>query len=362
VRTPRNIALLPLILCICSLTEVRTQENDTLRTIDIFPILMYDTDVGFGYGGKVFFLNQLGHRESFDVTAFNSTKGERWYRFVFSIPDFELRQGTLYPLALDVTADYDRFLHNNFFGIGNESRREDGETYTKEPLELSVGVSRGFNERIVGQITVRSRTVHNLNFDRETSRFALTLPPVNHGRSSIMTLSGSVRYDSRDSNVNPTSGHVLQLALEAGPYAVKGDYTLWSISTTLQSYHPLFPNTVIAFRWQGQVIDGSNIPIHAYPSLGGNRTLRGYPQDRFLDRTLMLLNAELRFPIISRLGAVVGFDAGNVWSAVHIMSFHRWASNGVIGLRYYLDTFVVRADLGWSKEGTGFYLNFGQVF
>jgi hypothetical protein len=76
----------------------------------------------------------------------------------------------------------------------------------------------------------------------------------------------------------------------------------------------------------------------------------------------MMLNAELRLHIIGRLGAVVGFDAGSVWSAVHMMSFRRWAANGVLGLRYYLDTFVVRADLGWSKEGAGFYLNFGQVF
>jgi hypothetical protein len=27
-----------------------------------------------------------------------------------------------------------------------------------------------------------------------------------------------------------------------------------------------------------------------------------------------------------------------------------------------MDTFVVRADIGFGKETTGFYLNFGQLF
>lgn len=32
------------------------------------------------------------------------------------------------------------------------------------------------------------------------------------------------------------------------------------------------------------------------------------------------------------------------------------------GLRYYLQNFVVRFDMGFSGEGTGIYFNFGHIF
>jgi hypothetical protein len=34
----------------------------------------------------------------------------------------------------------------------------------------------------------------------------------------------------------------------------------------------------------------------------------------------------------------------------------------VAGLRFYMNTFVVRCDVGFGKETTGLYFNFGQVF
>ena len=51
--------------------------------IEPLPILSYDSNTGFGFGAKAFFLNLLKLRESFDLIIFLSTKGERWLRFVF---------------------------------------------------------------------------------------------------------------------------------------------------------------------------------------------------------------------------------------------------------------------------------------
>jgi hypothetical protein len=67
---------------------------------------MQDADVGFGYGGKGFFLNHLGLNESFDILLLNNTKGERYYRLAVSLPDFERRQGKVYPLTVDLIIEY----------------------------------------------------------------------------------------------------------------------------------------------------------------------------------------------------------------------------------------------------------------
>jgi endonuclease/exonuclease/phosphatase family metal-dependent hydrolase len=326
------------------------------------PILMYDTDTGFGYGVKGFFLNYLGAYESFDLLAFNSTGGEGWYRAVISVPDFELRQGKIYPLSFDFSLDYDRMPTTKFFGVGQCSSSNDKELYVKEPLEILGVLTRGFSREFVAQVGLKYRSVNNYGFG-ESGLFSRSLPLINVGRSSALTLSCGLRYDSRDSYVNPSRGHVVEITAETGGSWLIGDYTLRSLSYTLQAYNVLFyPKTVFAMRLWGQSSGGINLPIHVLPSAGGNRTLRGYPQDRFLDNSAMGVNAEVRFPIYWRFGGIVGADAARVFPSASKLTFDNWACNPVVGVRLYMDTFVVRADVGVSKESTGFYLNFGHLF
>jgi endonuclease/exonuclease/phosphatase family metal-dependent hydrolase len=326
------------------------------------PILSYDTDTGLGYGVKGFLLNYLGSRESFDVIAFNSTKGERWYRMVFSVPDFELRQGKVYSLSFDLTIDYDKYLKNNFYGIGNESRDADRETYSKEPVEILGVLSRGITREFVAQIGLKYRAVRNFGYG-QSSLFARSLSAVNKGTSSALTVVGSVRFDSRDSFVNPSRGQVAEVSIETGGSWLLGDYSLTSTSIALQTYHVLFyPKTVLAVKLWGQSVGGNNLPTHVLPTAGGNRTLRGSPQDRFLDNAAIGVNAEVRFPIYWRLGGLLGMDAARVFNSPAKVSLADWAYNPVVGLRFYMDTFVVRVDVGFGRETTGFYLNFGQLF
>jgi outer membrane protein assembly factor BamA len=332
------------------------------QKFETLPILSYDTDVGLGYGAKAFSFNFLNLTESFDLVAFNSTKGERWYRLVFSMPDFEVRQGRVYPLSFDLTIDYDRYLKNSFYGVGGDSRNSDRETYTKEPLELLALLSRGFNERLVGQIGLKYRTVRNFNYG-PNSLFASSLPAINHVRSSAATVYASARYDSRDSFINTSRGNVAQVELETGGSWLGGDYAVRSATMALQTYHALFcPKSVLAVRLWSQVVGGSDLPVHALATVDGTRMLRGYPQDRFLEKAAAVLNAEVRFPIHWRFGGMVGVDAGRVFASPSVVSLRRWAVNSLVGLRFCMDLFVVCADLGFGKETTGFYLNFGQLF
>jgi endonuclease/exonuclease/phosphatase family metal-dependent hydrolase len=340
-----------------------TDLND--KTLEPLPIFSYDTDVGFGYGAKAFFLNHLELNESFDLVLFNSTKGERWYRFVFSIPDFELRQGKVYPFSLDFLADYDKWIKNSYFGIGNDSKFEDREYYTREPLELSLTASRGFTQTFIGQFGTRFKTTNNFNFEASSDSSSLiNLPPeVNPSNAKYFSLFLNLRYDTRNSFINPTRGAVIQAEGEYAP-----DYSFTNVSfmrwgLTLQSYSRLFyPTTILALRLNFQNINGDQIPIQNLLSLGGNQTLRGYPQDRFLDKVAAVANAELRFPIFWRFGGVAGIDLGRVWNELSDVGFTDWHKNSNFGLRFYFETFIVRLDVGMSSETTGFYLNFGHVF
>lgn len=336
--------------------QIRESESE------FFPIVSYDTDAGFGYGAKAFLLNHAGENESFDLVLFNSTKGERWYRFVFSMPDFELRQGTVYPLAFDLTVDYDKWMSNSFFGVGNRSAFSSREIYTREPLEITAGVSRGFTEHSVLQIGMRYKAVKNSNLP-DSSNIIDPSNPLNTSRATTHSLFAEYRFDSRDSYVNPTRGVLLQGELEFAPNGGLGNVPLKRIGSTVQYYSTLFyPKTVFAFRAKWQTLGSGNVPVQMLIAVGGNQTLRGSPQDRFLDKTSAVINSEIRFPIVWRFGGVFGFDAGKVWSSPNKMDLGRWASNPVAGLRLAMDTFIVRMDLGFGHETTGFYLNFGHLF
>ncbi|MBI4417877.1 MAG: BamA/TamA family outer membrane protein [Ignavibacteriales bacterium] len=343
-----------------SIMRIDRAASGPARSLEVLPILSYDTDVGFGYGAKGFLLSPFGYSESVDITVFNSTKGERWYRFVFSVPDFEVRQGTTYPVSLDVVADYDRYLKNNFYGLGSGTRAENHETYTKEPLEIQLVAGRGWSRKLVTQVGLKFKTVNNVGYV-SSGLFAGTLDSINHGRSSGWSLTASVRYDSRDSYINPSRGYVAQLDAERG---FAGDYRATSASLALQTYEALFyPKTILAVRVMGQIVDGTGLPVHTYASLGGNRTLRGFPQDRFLGKALVLGNLEARFPIVWRFQGLVYYDAGQVHENAHKLIRGRgWRTDIGTGLRFLMDTFVVRLDVGWSDEGSGLYFNFGHVF
>ena len=342
--------------------ELSTVTPVNESTFEPLPIVSYDTDAGFGYGAKAFLLNQLGFNESFDCVFFNSTEGERWYRLVFSLPDFELRQGKIFPIAFDLLVDYDKWIKNSFFGIGNGSRFTDREYYTREPLEISLAASRGFSPLFVGQGGIRFKTVRNFNF-ADTSALAQLEPPASASTATYQSLFISARYDSRNSYVNPTLGSAVQCDVERAFHTSPGNFQFTRLSLSLQNYSTVFyPTTVLALRWVAQGIIGDNLPVQVMSSVGGNNTLRGSPQDRFLDKISAVANVELRFPLYWRFGGVVGIDAGKVWNSVGNVDLVHWATNPSAGLRLHMETFVVRLDVGFGKETTGLYFNFGQIF
>ena len=115
------------------------------KSFSPMPILMYDGDIGVGYGGKVKFVDFLGKKESFDLILFNSTKGERWYVFTFSIPDLEIRQNKKYGLSFDAKLEYDKYLKYNYYGLGPDSSKDDKTVFTHETKSIQLTLGHGFS-------------------------------------------------------------------------------------------------------------------------------------------------------------------------------------------------------------------------
>ena len=331
---------------------------------DAFPILMYDTDIGVGYGGRGRIVNLLKIRESFDLMLFNSSKGERTYLFKFSLPDFEIRQGTSYSLSFDLWAEFSKYLKQYYYGTGPDSREEDLTYFTDEKQELQLTLGRGFSPRFVMEFQYVIRNVHYFNVEQDKP-FTEGLQTVGKVFSPFVSL--LLRYDTTDSRIQPQQGVRIVLRGDAADDWI-GNINAAYIRASLdvRAYRHMFHSrSVLAVRALLQIISGSQVPLFEMLVLGGGSefsALRGFQFNRYRDLGKSLFNAEYRFPVWRRLGGNLFIDAGSVWPEWSRIRLRAFAVSAGGGLRYNLDEFVVRFDMGFSREGWGIYFNFDHIF
>ena len=353
------------------------QTDSTERAgIEPLPILSYDTDTGFGYGLKVFFYNRLNTEESFDIILFNSTKGEQWYKFVFSTPDFESRQGTEFPIALDVSFEYDKWKTYNlyYYGFENEETNpayqnvEFTDQCNYELIETKIFLNHAFRKDLTGWFGLKFSSLATYNYRRDTD---LTSPDEVENKfqedPSVKYLSANLncKWDTRNSYINPSTGLVLEVELEYAPDIIEDNNSFFRQAFIVRYFTEIFfKNLILASRAMEQVLisESGSSQFLAIP-VGGSNTLRGVPVDKFRFYSEFLFNNELRFPIWWRFGGIAGLDIGYGSNKdLYPEDTIDWIVNPVVGLRFFMDNFIVRADVGFYNGDIGFYLNFGHIY
>jgi outer membrane translocation and assembly module TamA len=348
--------------------EEKTQDSTGIapgsyKSWSALPIVMYDNDIGVGYGAKAKFVDFLKKKESFDLILFNSSKGERWYVFTFSIPDIEIRQHKTYPLSFDLKAEYDKYLKYLYYGQGIDSKESDKTEFTHEMKQLNLMFGRGFTPEFSVSAGYTFRTLDYSNVQNGTYSGELRALKKKFAPFVSVVLS----HDTSNSQIHPTRGHrlLLQDDLAAGFLGSK-DASFNRITIDYRKYTLVFgEKDVFAFRTLVQYINGSSIPLFDLSSLGGGNTLnvmRGYALNRFLDKGKFLANVEYRFPIWWVFGGNVFIDAGNVWPRLKDVNLGKTVFDCGLGLRLYMKDFCVRVDIGFSEEGSRLYFNFGHIF
>jgi outer membrane protein assembly factor BamA len=338
------------------------------------PIIMYDGDIGVGYGGKLKLVDFLGKKESFDLILFNSSKGERWYVFTFSLPDIEIRQGHTYPISVDVKAEYDKYLSYTYYGVGPDSLKDDMTTFTHTTKTLTLTLGHGFSPHFAVEASYALRGLTYMSA-KEGPLGADLEPFVAAGNQFAPFASIALRYDTSDSQIHPTRGFrlIVQDDLSKG-FLGSQDADFNRLTIDFRKYMTVFGDAdVFAFRTLVQYVDGDKIPFFDLSLLGGGNTLsamRGYALNRFMDKGKFLANVEYRFPLLwhanlplgIKLGMNVFADFGTVWPSLSEVDLGKIVADAGLGLRIYLPDFVVRVDVGFSKEGMGLYFNFGHIF
>jgi hypothetical protein len=201
------------------------------------------------------------------------------------------------------------------------------------------------------------------------------------GRDDYFRL--GISYDTRDFEPDPNSGVFLDAGLDAGTVALGSQYDYLRFLATARGYwSPIadLADLVVAGRALIQMqtngtpfFSMNTLPFTDDPraGLGGNRTMRGYAQDRFVGSVMTLVNGEVRWTFVrgtlwkQKLAVILApfVDIGRPYDSLGQLTWRDWrpAYGAAVRIPWNLAT-IISLDYGVSDEGTGFYVNFNHMF
>jgi len=188
-----------------------------------------------------------------------------------------------------------------------------------------------------------------------------------YGEESAIEGGISFSYDSRNRRYKPFKGGLFRLSGILSEQLNGDEFGFLRYTFEFQRYFQLFKrDRIIAIR---AILDETHtpgdkvIPFYDMSVLGNSKTLRGYREGRFRDFGSALINIEYRYPIWDSWDGVFFLDQGEVFTNLGDLSVGGFHTGYGFGIRVRtMEGFLARAQVGRSKEGTRFILQFSQIF
>jgi hypothetical protein len=193
----------------------------------------------------------------------------------------------------------------------------------------------------------------------------------------------AISYDTRDFEPDPNRGVFADLEVDTGTVALGGEYTYMKLLAAARGFWSPIPDRadlVLAGRvlaqWQSRGTPFFTMGIMPFTEdprfgMGGHRTMRGFRQDRFIGYLETLANAELRWTFArtvvkrQKLAFIAApfFDYGRAFDRAGDFTPRGWLPSYGAALRVSWNLSTLGTfEYGVSREGTGFYANFGHMF
>ena len=346
------------------------------------PALGYNSDFGLMGGGIMSRYHYKDGIKPFNsyliVNAVASTRGLFSGSILFDKPGIMTGNERL------TTEFYiSRFLNDQFYGVGtymdlNPSIADDQEFYYYESFSFGIEsiLRHSMNNARSGKtsdVYLLAQVDYHNPVNIEANSFISQMSPLGLEYSGTVSIGTGYIFDSRDSEFDPRRG----IYGKAGVRLIK-DYTRTTdifplVESEFRTYYSFYLIRDITFanRITFEHLTGE-APFGKYPVIGGEETMRGYPENRFIDENALLLNSELRtwlfeFPTYEvKIGGTLFFDISRTFSndtALQEVFEDLKYTYGLGGTSsFFNENFIFRADLGFSKSGYGLYFTAGYLF
>ncbi len=178
-------------------------------------------------------------------------------------------------------------------------------------------------------------------------------------------VTGAYLHRGVDSLLEPRRGTILQIEPSLHQTFLEGNPFYLKVEADLRRYHPLFQRGVFAYRIKGGYLatipEGRQLARFDRFELGGSTSLRGWREPNSFAReggTITgLANAEIRWPLIWRLGMELFVDLGALYAYADDGSGSQaWLTGADAGGGLYVTTPLgpIRVDVAFPWQGDGF--------
>lgn len=355
-----------------------------------------EISIGIGYGSKQKLVGQAKITEGNfrgtgqSVNAMWEQSGERGasYELGYYEPWLDKKH-----TSMNVSL-YNKLIYRFANDVLNANGKSD--SYDERRKGGSATLTRPFNYSSKGAFTFRTESINS----------KLQSSKVLSSNGTITSGTGRYTKTTRDSEIEPTSGMFTSCAIEVGNASfnepgiingLDGNKIFSKYSTDIRMYFSKRPKVnkekdnimpknrkVIALRFMGGSLSG-NVPFFEQYFLGGAESLRGYEEDRFWGKNMLLGSAEFRIPMGTSLIGVLFADYGDAWGARSIhrnpndpnladdpfkkileeMPQHDGFSPSLgygLGIRVATPIGPLRLDYGFGDEGSRAHFSIGHVF
>ena len=169
--------------------------------------------------------------------------------------------------------------------------------------------------------------------------------------------------DYRDNIFYPTKGWFVEGVLHQFSERI-GAYNFMRQRIDVRNYQSIAKKYILANHLFLDHTFG-DVPFFVMPMLGGPNRMRGLVEGTFRDQSAWLYQAETRFLIYKRFGAVLFTAAGGTASHWRNWQLHRTQLTIGGGLRFILDVdkgINVRLDAAASRDQINYYITIGEAF
>jgi outer membrane protein assembly factor BamA len=349
-----------------ALLAILKEQDEALHSL-LVPQLTWNPLLGAG--GSVYYRWLLTEEASYALFASQSTKNQADYEVQYS----NARRAQQ-PYRFDGTLEYTNNRTARFFGRGAASRHAAETNYTSRDVVGRVTVGRRLLPALVVAVTERVRdvtigrgVVTSLPFLRDAVR---DVP----GEAGALVWAHRVAltYDTRKTREAPTQGVLAQMFVEAASRALGSQTSFLRYGLEGRLVWPVVAERVITVtRGLWEWVDGPALPFFELSALGGETTLRGFGEQRFLDRGRLLVNIEERLRLFTvtyhdirtTVELALFVEAGRVFHTVaELHGQHVQTVAGIGGRLVVLSRLVAKIDVGFGREGMAVFSGLDYPF
>jgi hypothetical protein len=315
-----------------------------------------------------------GFRQWFggDRVVADASAAMSWRSYKMARARIELTNLIRSRVAVGSEVKWQDFTQNTYFGQGPDSVEGDRSEYRIKSLN-AIGYA---NVRPVKWLTIGGRAgwLRSPSLLDPSGKFRRDIPSTESvfpdeaafatvGQPDYLHGEFSVTADTRDHRSHPRYGGLYRGAWTQFSDRSGGNFSFQRFEA--EGAHFVSSDdsrvTVAVRGWlvASGTAEGREIPFYLMPSLGGDNTLRAFPDYRFHDRHFVVANVELRLAMLAHLDTAIFLDAGNVAARMADLNFDK-RSIGV-GFRVHSGTATFcRLDIATGPEGWRFAISTGD--